>query len=43
MTCSVGLASLEQNDTAKDAFERLDAALYEAKSSGRNCVRASVR
>lgn len=43
MTCSVGLASLEQNDTAQEAFERLDAALYEAKSSGRNCVRASVR
>lgn len=39
MTCSIGLASVEKNDTVKAAFTRLDEALYSAKESGRNCVR----
>lgn len=38
MTCSVGLASVNKDDTVKDAFIRLDKALYNAKNSGRNCV-----
>lgn len=38
MTCSVGVANVDNNDTVKDAFKRLDEALYEAKSCGRNCV-----
>lgn len=38
MTCSVGLANIDKNDTVKEAFKRLDAALYDAKSSGRNCI-----
>lgn len=39
VTCSIGLAGLDGIDTASDAFERLDRALYKAKSDGRNCVR----
>jgi len=39
MTCSVGVASLNKEDTVKDAFTRLDKALYDAKDSGRNCVK----
>ncbi len=38
MTCSVGLASVNEDDTVKDAFIRLDKALYNAKNSGRNCI-----
>lgn len=38
LTCSVGLANINKNDTVKDAFKRLDEALYDAKSSGRNCI-----
>ena len=38
MTCSVGLANVNKNDSVKDAFKRLDEALYEAKSNGRNCI-----
>lgn len=41
MTCSVGVSNVCKEDTAKSAFERLDATLYEAKSDGRNCVRIS--
>lgn len=38
MTCSVGIAIVEQSDTVKDAFIRLDNALYNAKHNGRNCI-----
>lgn len=38
MTCSVGLAEVGKTDSVKDAFVRLDKALYKAKNSGRNCV-----
>jgi len=43
MTCSIGLACHEQDDTANGVFERLDKALYEAKSAGRNCVRVLTK
>lgn len=38
LTCSVGLSSVNQDDSAKDAFIRLDNALYNAKNNGRNCI-----
>lgn len=41
MTCSIGLANIYKDDTAKTAFERVDKALYDAKASGRNCVKMS--
>ncbi len=41
VTVSVGLCSLSSGDTGKTWLARADAALYEAKGSGRNCVRVS--
>lgn len=38
LTASIGVASIQQNDTAKTMIERADAALYQAKASGRNKV-----
>lgn len=38
MTCSVGLAAVGKNDSVKEAFVRLDEALYKAKNNGRNCI-----
>ena len=38
MTCSVGVTSINEKDTVKEAFVRLDDALYKAKASGRNCI-----
>lgn len=38
LTCSVGLAGVNENDSAKEAFIRLDSALYTAKNNGRNCI-----
>ncbi len=38
MTCSVGLTAVDKDDSVKDAFIRLDEALYKAKASGRNCI-----
>jgi len=41
ITLSVGFAEIKTNETKKELFERADAALYEAKNSGRNkCVKA---
>lgn len=40
MTCSVGVAPVSKCDTVKSAIARVDEALYEAKSGGRNCVKA---
>ena len=40
LTCSIGITTLNQNDTFDDAFNRMDRALYNAKSSGRNCVKS---
>lgn len=38
LTCSVGLTTVNKTDSAKDAFIRLDNALYTAKNNGRNCI-----
>jgi len=38
ITCSIGVVEANENETALDAFDRLDRALYSAKSCGRNCV-----
>ena len=40
-TCSIGLTELRPEDTPKSAFERVDKALYQAKESGRNCIRTA--
>jgi len=37
VTISCGLSEFEGDDTAEAVFERADAALYEAKRSGKNC------
>ena len=39
VTCSIGVSEIMPEDTAKGAFERMDRALYCAKTEGRNCVR----
>ncbi len=38
LTISIGMASLESNETANQLLERSDSALYAAKKFGRNCV-----
>ncbi len=39
LTVSIGVTELLENDSPYDFIKRVDAAQYEAKSSGRNCVR----
>ena len=39
ITCSIGVTTLNAADDFEKAYRRMDNALYEAKSSGRNCVR----
>ena len=39
LTCSIGITEIKADDRFDDAFERMDSALYKAKSDGRNCVR----
>jgi diguanylate cyclase (GGDEF)-like protein len=40
VTISVGVAAIRSDDTMPDSIiERADKGLYEAKESGRNCVR----
>lgn len=39
ITCSIGIAEINKNDTVIEAFERVDKAVYAAKSSGKNCVK----
>jgi len=39
VTCSIGTTSFEDGDDADTMFKRADEALYEAKNSGRNCIR----
>ena len=41
ITVSIGLASLSSGDTGSSWLARADAALYEAKGAGRNCVRVA--
>jgi diguanylate cyclase len=41
VTVSIGLASLASGDTGQSWLARADAALYEAKGAGRNCVRVA--
>jgi diguanylate cyclase len=41
VTVSIGLASLASGDTGQTWLARADAALYEAKGAGRNCVRVA--
>lgn len=41
LSCSIGNASFLQQDNADSLFERADKALYQAKASGRNCVRCA--
>ena len=41
ITVSIGLASLASGDTGASWLARADAALYEAKGDGRNCVRVA--
>jgi diguanylate cyclase (GGDEF)-like protein/PAS domain S-box-containing protein len=41
VTCSFGTAELGAQDTADTLVKRADQAMYEAKSSGRNCVKAA--
>ncbi len=42
-TCSAGIAALERGDTARALYSRADAALYEAKHSGRDRIAVSLR
>ncbi len=39
ITGSIGVTHITKDDTFNEAFERMDRALYKAKSDGRNCVR----
>lgn len=39
ITCSIGVTMLNTSDDFERAYRRMDNALYEAKSSGRNCIR----
>jgi len=41
ITVSIGLSSLSSGDTGASWLARADAALYEAKGAGRNCVRVA--
>ena len=38
LTCSIGLTEIIKGDTSAVLFDRVDQAMYEAKSNGRNCV-----
>lgn len=39
ITCSFGLSEVEEKDTIESFLKRADLALYEAKNSGRNCIK----
>ena len=42
ITCSIGLTELKKGDTAQIIFDRVDKAMYEAKSSGRNRIISNI-
>ena len=39
ISCSAGCAEIAEGDTVESLMERADAALYEAKADGRNCLK----
>lgn len=41
LTCSFGVSQLQQEDTIASLVHRADEALYQAKNSGKNCVRTA--
>ncbi len=41
VTCSFGVCEVSVDDELKDAIDEADGCLYEAKRSGRNCVRVA--
>lgn len=41
LTISIGIAGFEEGDSQESIYARADAALYEAKNNGRNCVASS--
>lgn len=41
ISCSIGSATYQQNDSQIAVFSRADEALYRAKEAGKNCVRAA--
>ncbi len=43
ITCSFGVSCLAKEDTLSDFISRVDEALYQAKRTGRNCVKSIVR
>ena len=38
ITCSIGLTEVKKGDTAQIIFDRVDHAMYEAKTGGRNRI-----
>ena len=40
ITCSIGVTEVLDTDEANTVFVRMDKALYDAKSAGRNCVKS---
>ncbi len=38
ITCSIGVATYQKNENKEELFERVDRALYKAKSLGKNRV-----
>jgi diguanylate cyclase (GGDEF)-like protein len=43
LSCSFGVATWTGHDSIHDVLKRADVALYAAKASGRNCVRAEAK
>ncbi len=41
--CSIGLTVVQTRENFSDVFERIDAALYLAKTAGKNCYRVLLR
>jgi two-component system, cell cycle response regulator len=41
VTLSIGIAQLQENESGDDMVSRADAALYQAKNRGRNCIETS--